>query len=70
MDATTATVVEHAWREQTFREPTYQIAFGVERTCQVCNRKQFTDYTSGSAGEVKFDQRIDTSTGCKTPEST
>jgi predicted secreted protein len=81
MNSTLATVSRHAWKEQTFREPTYQVAFGVERTCQVCQRKQFTDYTSGRTGgnwveviagadgEPKFDQSIDTSTGCKLPES-
>lgn len=75
-------VAEHVWKEHTFREATYQIAFGVERTCQVCHRKQFTDYTSGRTGgnwievisdtdsDSKFDRSIDTSTGCKVPAPT
>ena len=75
MTSTSATVSVHVWREQAFREPTYQIAFGVERVCQVCHRKQFTDYTSGRTGgnwvevtaptgEPKFDHTIDTTSGC------
>ena len=40
----------HTWREETLREPNFQVAYGAKRTCIICGRVEIADYTAGRIG--------------------
>ena len=40
----------HDWKVKTFHEPMFQIAWGAERVCLGCGKKQYCDFTAGRTG--------------------
>jgi hypothetical protein len=40
----------HVWREETFREPNFNVAYGALRICRICGKEQFASFCAGRIG--------------------